>query len=123
MKRKIGRLESCTDTEIRIPFHVGENRSRTWLVTKTNNGLQLKHDHRHEDGTPDEINMYGGLAGDTGSHLSQSFTTDAHAAKIIPAASTNVWSMTLTEDKRMLTYHLERHNAPSFTAELTKAEK
>ena len=122
-KLLVATVESCTDTEIRIPFHVGENRSRTWLVTKTDNGLQLKHDHRHEDGTPDEINMYGGLAGDTGSYLSQSFTADAHTAKIIPAASTNVWSMTLTEDKRMLTYHLERHNAPRFTAELTKAEK
>jgi hypothetical protein len=24
-------------------------------------GLQLKHDHRHEDGTPDEVTMYGGV--------------------------------------------------------------
>lgn len=122
-KLLVATVKSCTDTEIRIPFHVGENRSRTWLITKTAKGLQLKHDHRHEDGTPDEINMYGGLANDRGSHLSQSFEADTHTATIIPAASTNVWSMILSDDKRMLTYHLERHNAPRFSAELHMADK
>lgn len=118
-KLLVAMIESCTDTEIRIPFHVGENRSRTWIVSKTDKGLQLKHDHRHEDGTPNEINMYGGLAGTSGSSLSQSFAADAHTAKIIPAASTNVWTMTLSEDASTFTYHLERHNAPRFTAQLT----
>lgn len=122
-KLLVATVKSCTETEIRIPFHVGENRSRTWIITSTPNGLQLKHDHRHEDGTPDEINMYGGLTIDTGSKLSQSFAADTHTAKIIPAASTNVWSLTLSKDKQMLTYHLERHNAPRFTAELFQDEK
>ena len=119
-KRLVATLDTCTDTQIRIPFHVGEDHSRTWIVSKTEHGLQLKHDHRHEDGTPDEINMYGGLAGNTGSALSQSFAADDHTATIIPAATTNIWSMTLSEDTMSFTYHLERHNAPRFTAELTK---
>jgi hypothetical protein len=116
----VATLDSCTDNEIRIPFHVGEDRSRTWIVSKTENGLQLKHDHRHEDGTPDEITMYGGLAGNNGSSLSQSFFADEHTATIIPAASTNVWTITLSEDTSSLTYYLERHSAPRFSAELTK---
>ena len=119
-KLLIATVESCKSDEIKIPFQVGEDRSRTWVVSKTAAGLQLKHDHRHPDGTPDEINMYGGLAGDTGSRLSQSFAADAHTAKIIPAAITNVWTITLSDGNSALRYHLERHNAPRFTAELTK---
>ncbi len=117
-KLLVAHIKTCTDDEIRIPFHVGEDHSRTWIVSKTEHGLQLKHDHRHEDGTPDEINMYGGLANEAGTNLSQSFAADTHTATIIPAAETNVWTMTLSEDSTAFTYHLERHNAPRFTAEL-----
>ena len=53
-------VRQCSDREIRIPFHVGENRSRTWVVTRTPQGLRLKHDHRHEDGTEDRVTQYGG---------------------------------------------------------------
>jgi hypothetical protein len=117
-KGLVANSESCTETEIRVPFDVGEDRSRTWIVSKTERGLQLKHDHRHEDGTPDEVNMYGGLATDNGSMLSQSFAADAHTAEIIPAASTNVWNLTLSSDGTSMTYHLTRHDAPRFTAKL-----
>lgn len=119
-KLLVATIKTCTDSEIRIPFHVGEDRSRTWIVSKTKQGLQLKHDHRHEDGTPDEINMYGGLAASNGSSSSQSFFADKHTATIIPAANTNVWTMSLNEDKSEFTYHLERHEAPRFTAVLKK---
>src|SRR5690606_8741707 len=39
-------VRECSDEEIKIPFHVGEDRSRTWIVTRTDEGLRLKHDHR-----------------------------------------------------------------------------
>jgi hypothetical protein len=117
-KLLVAKIESCTETEIRVPFDVGEDHSRTWIVSKTEQGLQLKHDHRHADGTPDEVNMYGGLAVDKGSKLSQAFAADTHTAKIIPAASTNVWNLTLNSDRTSMTYHLTRHDAPRFTAKL-----
>jgi len=117
-KLLLAKIDSCTNTEIRIPFNVGEDHSRTWIVSKTERGLQLKHDHRHKDGTPDEINMYGGLATENGSGLSQSFAADTHTATIIPAASTNVWSISLNDDGTSMTYHLTRHDAPRFTAVL-----
>lgn len=117
-KLLIAKIDSCTKTEIRIPFNVGEDHSRTWIVSKTEQGLQLKHDHRHKDGTADEINMYGGLATENGSDLSQSFAADTHTATIIPAASTNVWNISLNGDRTSMTYHLTRHDAPRFTAVL-----
>ncbi|HEX8216202.1 MAG TPA: hypothetical protein VF577_01940, partial [Allosphingosinicella sp.] len=48
-------VASCTENEVRIPFHVGENRSRTWVISRTAQGLRLKHVHRHEDGSEDEL--------------------------------------------------------------------
>ena len=119
-KLLVAKFESCSDTEIRVPFYVGSDKSRTWIFSKTEQGLQLKHDHRHEDGTPDEINMYGGVAKSGGTALSQSFPADEHTKSIIPAASTNVWNISLNEEGTELVYHLERHNAPRFTAVLKK---
>lgn len=119
-KLLVATVEKCGDTEIRVPFLVGEDRSRTWVFTRTSDGLQLKHDHRHADGTPDAITMYGGMASATGTSHSQSFAADAHTAKLIPAAVTNVWTVTLSADGTTLSYHLERDGKPRFTAVLKR---
>lgn len=119
-KRLVAHVASCSDEEIRVPFLVGEDRSRTWVFSRPDGGLQLKHDHRHADGTPDEVTMYGGMASTTGTPLAQSFAADAHTAKLIPAAATNVWTVSLSADGTLLTYHLERDAKPRFTAVLRK---
>ena len=115
-------VASCSDTTIRIPFHVGEDRSRTWVLRKTDEGLQLKHDHRHEDGTPDEITMYGGMALATENKMEQRFPADAHTAKLIPAAATNEWTLALSPDGKTFSYILKRDSQLRFRADfdLTK---
>ena len=55
-------VRECGRDAVRVPFHVGEDRSRTWVFTRTPSGLRFKHDHRHADGTPDALTMYGGDA-------------------------------------------------------------
>ena len=122
-KLLVAEFAQCTDNEIRIPFAVGENRSRTWVITRVAGSLQLKHDHRHEDGSVDDESNYGGLAGSAGSALSQSFAADKFTQILIPAASTNVWAISLSADFMQLTYHLERHSKPRFTAVLNKVER
>lgn len=113
-------IESCGVDEIRIPFLVGPDASRTWVLTRTAEGLQLKHDHRHEDGTPDEVTLYGGTATDPGSPLSQSFPADSYTAGLIPEASSNEWFLSISADGQELTYYLERHGKPRFKAVLSK---
>jgi len=100
-------VRECNDREIRIPFHVGTDRSRTWVLTRTADGLRLKHDHRHADGTPDAVTQYGGDTRDAGSGRQQSFHADAHTATLIPAARTNVWTMEVTPGRRF-SYELRR---------------
>ncbi|GAB3194259.1 hypothetical protein GCM10027293_02090 [Pontibacter aydingkolensis] len=115
-------VASCSDTTIRIPFHVGEDKSRTWVLRKTEEGLQLKHDHRHEDGTPDEITMYGGIALASDDKMEQRFPADAHTAQLIPAAATNEWTLALSPDGKTFSYILKRDNQLRFRADfdLTK---
>lgn len=121
-KLLVAEIASCNDSEIRVPFSVGDDTSRTWLFKKIDGGLQLKHDHRHADGSPDEITMYGGMASDGGSAKTQSFAADQHTAELIPAAATNIWTVRFSEDADQLTYHLERHAKPRFTAVLKRVD-
>jgi hypothetical protein len=92
-KRLVMHVRECGANEIRVPFHVGDDRSRTWVLTRTPAGLRLKHDHRHEDGTPDAITQYGGDTRGSGSATSQSFPADAHTVSLNPVYGTNVWTM------------------------------
>jgi hypothetical protein len=105
--RLVMHVRSCSADEIRIPLHVGEDRSRTWVLTPTPGGLRLKHDHRHADGTPDRVTQYGGDTRDTGSVTRQDFHADAHTATLLPTAATNVWTIEVDPGKRFV-YALRR---------------
>jgi len=91
-------VRKCTDSEIQIPFHVGDDASRTWILTKTGAGLMLKHDHRNEDGSFHSSTMYGGHTVDEGFPQVQSFPTDVYSKALfiesgIAASTDNVWQM------------------------------
>ncbi|MEI6859148.1 MAG: hypothetical protein V5788_05080, partial [Shewanella sp.] len=66
-KKLIMHVRECSETELKVPFHVGDDHSRTWVITKTQYGLHLAHDHRHKDGSEDKVTMYGGMTADMGS--------------------------------------------------------
>jgi len=119
-KKLVAEFASCTDNKISIPFHVGEDHSRTWHISNIDGRVSLKHEHRHHDGTLDEVTNYGGTMSDEGNALRQSFPADTYTKELIPEASTNVWAISLSADKSKLTYHLERHQKPRFTAVLVR---
>lgn len=97
----------CEAGRILIPFHVADDRSRTWVLTRTDAGLRLKHDHRHADGSEDEITQYGGDTVGPGDPSRQEFLADAWTAELIPAAATNVWTVEIIPG-RMFAYALRR---------------
>lgn len=108
-------VRSCDDGIITIPFYVGEDRSRTWVLTLENGRIKLKHDHRHEDGSEDSITQYGGTAPNPGLPHLQIFPADEETAALIPYASTNVWWITV--DGHTFSYNLKRVGTenPEFT--------
>ena len=100
-------VRSCSADEIRIPLHVGEDRSRTWVISATANGLRLKHDHRHADGTADAVTQYGGDTRVPGTATMQEFHADMHTASLIPAARANIWTVEVIPGRRFA-YALRR---------------
>ena len=104
-------ISTCSANEIRIPFHVGENRSRTWVLTRTEQGLRLKHDHRHEDGSEDAITQYGGDTATDGTATRQEFPVDAESIALFTAnnrqvSNTNIWAVEI--DAERFAYELRR---------------
>lgn len=106
-EKLIMHVRSCEEKIVRVPFFVGENKSRTWVLTlQEDNRILLKHDHRHKDGTEEEVTQYGGLSSNTGLANIQFFPADQHTSNLIPLASTNVWWFTI--DETSMTYNLRR---------------
>jgi hypothetical protein len=112
-ERLVMHVRQCSADTIRIPFHVGEDRSRTWVLTRTAMGLRLKHDHRHEDGSPDSVTMYGGDTRDAGDSTRQAFHADSLTARLIPVAATNVWTVELAPG-RTFAYALRREGSSRY---------
>lgn len=105
-KKLVMHVRSCEENRIRIPFFVGDDKSRTWVLTFDNDQIQLKHDHRHEDGSEDKITQYGGKSPNSGLPNIQFFPADQFTADLIGYASTNVWWITL--DEKSFSYNLRR---------------
>ena len=110
-KKLIMHVRRCDETQLQIPFHVGEDASRTWLITKTGSGLSLKHDHRHSDGTEDTLTQYGGHTVDAGWAQVQSFPADQYSKELfvenaIPQSVGNTWQMYIYPEQ--FTYRLIR---------------
>ncbi|MBK8068137.1 MAG: hypothetical protein IPK27_11090 [Rhodanobacteraceae bacterium] len=102
-KPLVMQVRECTRDEIRVPFHVGDDHSRTWVFTRTANGLRLKHDHRHADGSPDATTLYGGDTRTPGSATRQEFPVDTESIALFQregrtVSTTNVWAVEITAD-------------------------
>lgn len=113
-QRLVMHVRECTSREIRIPFHVGDNRSRTWVLSRTENGLRLKHDHRHENGEADVLTQYGGDTDAEGAAVRQEFPADAYSRDLfvtnnIPQSVANVWAIEV-HPGRIFAYELRRPN-------------
>lgn len=108
-------VRGCVEHEVRIPFHVGDDRSRTWVLTHTAAGVRLKHDHRHRDGSPDALTMYGGDSIGVGSAVRQSFPADRHSIEMFTSSgrsvsNANVWAIEV--DGSRFAYELRRPPGP-----------
>ncbi|TMP69118.1 hypothetical protein CWB76_13925 [Pseudoalteromonas sp. S1609] len=110
-KKLVMHVRKCNERELQVPFHVGDDASRTWIITKTGSGLSLKHDHRHQDGSDDVSTMYGGHTLDAGFASMQSFPADQYSKELfvsqgIPQSVGNTWQMYIYPEK--FTYRLIR---------------
>ncbi len=91
-KALVMHVRDCTADRIRIPFVVGDDRSRTWVLTRHGARVELKHDHRHADGSADALTLYGGTSVNAGSAYTQMFPADDQTRLLLPGSGLrSVW--------------------------------
>lgn len=102
---------TCEPDTIRLPLAVGEDTSRTWVLSRMDGDLIFRHEHVEPDGSPSAVTQYGGAAREGGTASRQDFPADA-ATKAnfqengLTASLPNVWTLSLDNDQ--LLYALAR---------------
>lgn len=91
----------CSDDRIHIPFHLSDNMSRNWILTRTGGTIRLKHDHRHADGSEEAVSQYGGDAVVPGLAMRQTFPADAHTAGMLPDRADNFWFLDFVDENTL----------------------
>jgi len=99
-------IKRCRDSELMIPLQVGEDRSRTWVLSRHAWGVRLKHEHRNPDGSAQDTSNYGGLAPPPASGLSLSFPVDEETLAMLPNSVGGIW--TLEIENETLFYQVRR---------------
>ena len=113
-------VRDCSEKQLKIPLHYDDDRSRIWVVSRVDAGLSLKHDHRHEDGSEDDVTQYGGvtLSGDGAwGDRDVAFPADAQTVALftdkgMDRSTGNLWHMALDGDTFI--YRLTRADGSDF---------
>ncbi|MES2904439.1 MAG: hypothetical protein V4696_09670 [Pseudomonadota bacterium] len=111
-KAMVMQVRECSADTIRVPFHVADDYSRTWVITRIASGLRLKHDHRHKDGSEDKVTQYGGDSVTPVSAARQEFPADQFTKNLLiregnTAGANNVWAVEVIPG-RTFAYELRR---------------
>ena len=111
-KPLVMQVQGCGPGGVRVPFAVGEDRSRTWVITRTGADLRLKHEHRHADGQEDRRSQYGGDAiapanPDRIEFPADDFSKAMFTAQGIPQSAANVWVLE-HQPGQLFAYELRR---------------
>lgn len=119
----LGPVSCGSANSIAMPLAVGSDTSRTWLITGQGEDLELRHQHLHDDGSPDAVSLYGGKiaapAKLVGAVWQMNFpadqkTIDIFNANDLQVSVTNIWTLEVSES--LLVYELNRENR-NFRAE------
>ncbi len=105
-------IRDCEESVIRMPLHVGEDRSRTWVLTLHPEFIDFQHYHLHEDGSPDSVSPYGGQTLETGLASKQSFPVDQASKTLfveegLDVSVNNTWIIDFPNEQTMR-YQLSR---------------
>ncbi len=112
----------CEEDRVHIPFHVDNDKSRTWMFLAEDGKLRFRHDHRHEDGTPEDQTLYGGYADGKGTDLIQCFPQDEYTEKLLDDEYHRQWNVAFAEDLSTFTYELFLNDELVFALEFDLTE-
>jgi len=96
----------CENDRVLIPFHLDEDHSRTWMFLLEDGRLRFRHDHRHPDGTPEELTLYGGYGDGAGTAFAQSFPADQYTIELLTDTLGRQWNIVMDEGLTNFSYQL-----------------
>jgi hypothetical protein len=104
---------ACLRDEVAIPFKVGADDSRTWVIARHQDHLRLTHVHVHKK-VEDALSRYGGRTLEQGTATRQEFPADEFSKALFlrenrPQSVTNVWAVEAAPG-RLYAYELKRPN-------------
>lgn len=94
----------CAGDNVLIHLHIGENRSITWIISKSAELITFRHDHRNEDGSESYFSWYGGTTTNRGTAWTQFFPADQGTLDKSVEAAGKVWWLEFRPDD-LLIYH------------------
>jgi len=102
----------CDDAGVHMPLAVGEDRSRTWHLSRDGARIEFRHEHILKDGSPDPVSFYGGYSRADGTATRMDFPADEKSKTMfiengLDVSVSNVWTLTLEPGER-LSYALAR---------------
>jgi len=104
-RRAVMHVRECSAERVRIPLVIDEDRSRTWVFMRDadTGAIGFRHDHRHADGSPEPMTMYGGWTPNRGSADTQLFPADDLTAAAIPGSGQrSVWLVEIHPGERFV---------------------
>jgi len=102
-RRAVMHVRDCSAQQVRVPLVIDDDRSRTWVFRREGGRIELRHDHRHEDGTPDAVTRYGGYTVNAGSADTQMFPADDRTRAAIPGSGLrSVWLVEIHPGERLV---------------------
>jgi hypothetical protein len=109
------RIERCEESEIRIPFLVDGDESRTWILTLDGDDLVFTHEHMLEGDTLSSNSGWGGRAvAGSGTALFQHFPDHRWDPEQVPESRRSHWRMRLDPDHGQFVYYLDRGIEPAY---------
>lgn len=112
-QRLVMMVRDCSDAEIHIPFMVGADDTRTWVLSRGEEGVLLRHYHRQRPNAPEPITDYGGALVEDGTGSRLEFAVDATTLALfeeegLAESAANVWAIEVKPSQDLFAYEMAR---------------
>jgi hypothetical protein len=81
----------------------------------------IDHDHRHPDGSPEDVSLYGGYADSMGTPFTQNFPADPFTCEQYPTSCNATWTVSISPDLTTFSYQLKNFGELLFKADFNLA--
>ena len=104
-------VTECSSEGMRMVVQVGNDRSRTWILTQAADGIDFRIERA--EGTGPGVSGYGGVSSEGADAMRQVFPADEVTKEMfsergLALALENVWSLTIDPEAGDLVYEVER---------------